>query len=1220
MAYRVLTCLFGLFVWFGCGVSDSFARPLLNLTEAERAFIASHPVLRVSNEEDYPPLDFAVSGKAQGFSIDLLDILAERAGLRFEYVNGHTWAELEAMFYKGELDLLHTVSKTPERENKALFTQPFYQYRMHFIVPEGSQDLSFVEDLVGKTLVTSEGWAPHTYLSRNYPELELLLVDNYEQQLDAVASGRADVMLSGAEVFHYTTQKMGLKGLRVSGVFREMDRKSERMFHMLVPKKFPELRDILNKALASVDADTLASLKSKWFGEALLRPFAVTMDAKERDYLMRSPVLRVGVERHFAPFAFSRSGPPRGYSVDMLSMLAKRVGLHLQFVHAETEQELQQLFHEKKVDILIAPPKGNEGIVGALSTKSYFRYNLHFVMRNGSRPISWTSELDGKTAVTSPGWMYHKHLLSHHPNIPILLVDDFEQQLNAVASGEADFMVATPEAFQHMNRVSGPSRLQLHPLPSDMDIAEMQKLKFWLQGDAAVLRSILDQAMETVTPGDISRLRRKWFEYPEIAELKVPLSLAEQAFIDSHPVVYLGGGERLDPFVQRNPDGTVSGHDIELTRMIAERTGLKLEFVVAPLKDVKAMGRKREVDGLMTAVDHERYRDIYVKSLPYHSFMSFVFVKRGNRDKFRGIKDLRGKRIAVQRGSALFDKVLAPLVENPKLVFVDSPHEMLGAVVSGQADYTVLDETAYSIAGQVGLRGMIEDAFPIGEQQDLYFQLRKDWPELVSIFNKGLRSISTQERNALRNHWFSADEAKAGETLLLTEVERRYLRRKGPLKACIGVNWVPFSILEPKRDHSGMAADYLRLFFSRMGSSYEVKRSQTWTATLDAMRNRECDFTPMVKFTKSRAEYMDFTTPYASFPYVIVTRQGEPLLRDIQAQSDQAFAVLRGYAVHEDLGNQYPDIRLRPVDTLLEGLTLVQSGEVYGYVGASAPIVIAMRQFGITDLKISGKLPYGYSLSVGTRNDEPILRGIFQKAVESLSPEDQRRIQDRWLAIKVEKVTDYTLLILVIGGATVVILLIVYWNRKLRIARKGTEQVLADLHKAQTLLEEQNATLERLSVTDPLTQLFNRSRLDKVLDVEILRARRQQQDLGVILLDVDYFKAINDTYGHKSGDSVLVQFAEILRTNVRATDVVGRWGGEEFLIICIGTDLVGAEALAEKLRERVSENTFTIDDKVTASFGVSAFLDGDTSDSLLERADRALYQAKSVGRNCVCAL
>ncbi len=167
-------------------------------------------------------------------------------------------------------------------------------------------------------------------------------------------------------------------------------------------------------------------------------------------------------------------------------------------------------------------------------------------------------------------------------------------------------------------------------------------------------------------------------------------------------------------------------------------------------------------------------------------------------------------------------------------------------------------------------------------------------------------------------------------------------------------------------------------------------------------------------------------------------------------------------------------------------------------------------------------------------------------------------------------------------------------------------------------LEDANKELTKISEIDKLTKIYNRLKLDAILEFRIDEAERYNEHFSVIMMDIDFFKRVNDSYGHNVGDVVLTRMANILRENVRSTDTVGRWGGEEFLLILPHTTIDEAFAVAEKIRTAMASEMFEQAEHQTCSFGVAAFSQGDNADMLVGRSDKALYKAKNSGRNRVC--
>lgn len=174
-----------------------------------------------------------------------------------------------------------------------------------------------------------------------------------------------------------------------------------------------------------------------------------------------------------------------------------------------------------------------------------------------------------------------------------------------------------------------------------------------------------------------------------------------------------------------------------------------------------------------------------------------------------------------------------------------------------------------------------------------------------------------------------------------------------------------------------------------------------------------------------------------------------------------------------------------------------------------------------------------------------------------------------------------------------------------------------ELRHANNLLEQEKLTLNKLSYTDQLTGLYNRYKIKELFEYEKNQINRYKTKLSVILIDIDYFKSINDTFGHTVGDLILLELANLLKKSVRSSDIVSRWGGEEFLIVTPKTNLEQAGVLAEHIRQNLKAHEFSYKISITVSFGVTSFQKNDTLETIILRADEALYKAKNSGRDVV---
>ncbi len=432
----------------------------------------------------------------------------------------------------------------------------------------------------------------------------------------------------------------------------------------------------------------------------------------------------------------------------------------------------------------------------------------------------------------------------------------------------------------------------------------------------------------------------------------------------------------------------------------------------------------------------------------------------------------------------------------------------------------------------------------------------------------------------------------------LTQKEREYLQKKKVITMCVDPEWMPYERIE-KGQHIGMAADYMKIISNLISTPIRLVPTKSWSESISCAQKRECDIYSLAMSTPQRRTYMDFTRPYLSIPLVITTRIDELFIADITQVLDRKLGVSKGYAFAELLRLKYPAINLVEVENINEGLTRVAQGELYGFVGTLSTVGYQLQKSYIGELKVAGKFDDRWELGIGVRNDDPILLAILDKAIASLDSGTKQHIFNKWISVKYDTRIDYTLLWQI--GA--ILLLIV-----------------AFLVYRQHELQKYNSLLQKLSVTDKLTSLYNRQKIDEALHEQLELYFRYQKPFSVLIADVDHFKRVNDTFGHLVGDEVLKFVADYIRSHCRATDIVGRWGGEEFIIISPQTELEGMRSIAEKIRLAIAEHECSHDITLTVSIGVTQVNIHDNFNSIIKRVDDALYDAKERGRNCVTAV
>ncbi|WP_019605692.1 GGDEF domain-containing protein [Teredinibacter turnerae] len=262
-----------------------------------------------------------------------------------------------------------------------------------------------------------------------------------------------------------------------------------------------------------------------------------------------------------------------------------------------------------------------------------------------------------------------------------------------------------------------------------------------------------------------------------------------------------------------------------------------------------------------------------------------------------------------------------------------------------------------------------------------------------------------------------------------------------------------------------------------------------------------------------------------------------------------------------------------------------------------------IARYGATQELLQPEFTNIINLGIDTPANTPV--GVHEFRVVSMEAHGEWISREHWY--------------LFIGCFWFVALLLVSFQKYVTLRRQVSDsaQKLNEAITKARKLEAESAKYRELSQIDQLTQTLNRRGLMQTIDR--YDHAKNWFSTAVILLDVDHFKQINDNYGHNSGDKVLAQIGRILRENVRTQDDVGRWGGEEFILICPKTTAAGATAIAEKIRAIIDYKTFSIENdfRVSVSVGISIGHRSEHFEDVYHRADHALYEAKNSGRNCV---
>ncbi|QKE27559.1 BvgS-like domain-containing diguanylate cyclase [Arcobacter acticola] len=676
----------------------------------------------------------------------------------------------------------------------------------------------------------------------------------------------------------------------------------------------------------------------------------------------------------------------------------------------------------------------------------------------------------------------------------------------------------------------------------------------------------------------------------------------ELAYLKNKKIIRIQNDSDLAPY-NFNENAIAKGYSIDYMNLIANKLAIQVDYQNVIWNEAMNMLENNQLDLMVNVLKSKEREDRFLFSdIPYR-LSTVAMVSRISEKEYNSFSELDGKTIALVKGYYTYEKVKRDF---PKINIYSTNNslETITAVSLKKADltYGIRDVLEYNINKNFISNLKITESIENENNFGFYFAYNKENSVLKSIISKAEKLISKNEIEKLNNKWFNKLQSleNNSKNFLFTQEEISYLGKKKNITMCVDPNFLPYEEITEKGNYSGIISDIINQLNKNTNIKFQLNITTSWEESYELVKNKRCDILPFTLQTKSREEYFNFTQPYLNFPIVIATKDSESFINSLKEIQNKKIALIKNFALIEIIKYSYPNIQIIEVRNAKEGLEKASSKDAYAYIDSMPTVAYIKQKYNIQDIKISGKISDEFLVRIAVRNDEMILQNILNKAINSLKEEDKERIVNKWLTLVKEKQFNTKVFI------QIVILIIIIF----------VSIITALIYRSNIKLNALNKELRKLSQTDKLTSLYNRVKLDFILEKEIKFSQRYNSALTLAIVDIDLFKNINDTYGHTIGDIILKEFANILSKNIRETDYVGRWGGEEFLLIFTHTQSQNAQIIAENLRKIIEQYDFSNKIKLTASFGIYECKDQNPT-KCLSKADKALYEAKNSSRNCV---
>ena len=433
--------------------------------------------------------------------------------------------------------------------------------------------------------------------------------------------------------------------------------------------------------------------------------------------------------------------------------------------------------------------------------------------------------------------------------------------------------------------------------------------------------------------------------------------------------------------------------------------------------------------------------------------------------------------------------------------------------------------------------------------------------------------------------------------ILLNDNEIKYLENNH-FTLLVEDNNIPFSFKLTNK-LTGMEVDFWNLISQKLSKPLNIEETIN-----DKMFNI---FSNSIKtqfvygFEKKNKDGYLLSEPLAQIPIVLATKNDKNFISDLSTLKNIKIGVVKSLEIIPTLQKEYPNIEFIEIETINDAILKLQQNKLFALIDNMYTISHKIDKNNLNSIKINTLLNHELNIYLQVEEKNKSFIPILNSAINRFSIEDKNTILNNYQFIFYPKNIDLLFIGKIIVPFILLLAIFIYFNFKLK--------------KEITKRKEIEQQLSELANKDSLTNIFNRRKIEELCELELLRTKRYKSDLSIIFFDINSFKIINDTLGHHLGDEVLVKISNIIEKSIRSIDAIGRWGGDEFLIILPQTNLSQCKNIVSHLEKQLNELEFSKTIKVTCSFGIATYEENDTLDSLLKKADESMYQEKSHHKN-----
>ena len=739
---------------------------LKTLSKEELDFLDTVYTIKAANF-NYLPFSFNENNQEKGFSIDFFNMLSEIIGLRVQYIHNDSFKEQLEDLQNKRIDVFPTIAYVKDREKFVNYTNPYYSFYIGLAVKKDSNISKSLESFNGKKIAVIEGYFLELLLKKHYPNIEIYRVKHAEEALEAVSLGKADAAINMQPTLNFHIQRNFMNDLTAFPIINNKHFKKTSGY-IGVRKDWPILRNIIQKAINFSNKSEVNKLVTNWLGESSNSDnIRITLSKKEKEFLLKNQSIKVSNEVDWPPFDFAVGNQPQGYFIDLLELISKRTGLKFEYTNGYAWYELYEKFKNEEIDLLHPVNKTEDREKLWIFSKPAFSYKTVFAQKKNKSPIKSIKDLYGKTIGIGKDFAYEEFLLNNYPQIIVKTYKNTQEALDMLSKGFVDAVVDSEPVLKYLLKKNFYSDINVKGWFKEFDKNTKARLHFMTHEDKPELVSMINKALEIITPGELQELEQKWFAVNTLKNSKrVELTKEEITYLKSKQNIRFCALPDAMPYEAIDKNSKHIGIANDIVKLLERKLNIPFELHATKTWTQSHEAIKNELCEILPFAQNLPYRKDYLNFTKPYFTQTTVIATRTEELFVNNLEQIKNQKIAIIEKYAYAD-LIKKQFPNIQIIPVNSIQEGLELVRTKKA-YGYVDNLG-SIGHELQRQGNFEIkiAGKIGFDLQLSVAIDKNEALLTSILSKTIDSFSQEELKEIYNKWITVKyEDKIDYTLI----------------------------------------------------------------------------------------------------------------------------------------------------------------------------------------------------------------------------------------------------------------------------------------------------------------------------------------------------------------------------------------------------------------------------------------------------------------------